>query len=79
MRRYTEFMKREDAISALKELDSTMHCAKLSREIHALNHQLESASAHKVKNQAWDRLISMLEKGLALGGDKFNRDELYDC
>jgi len=30
------------------------------------------------RSNAWDRLISMLKKGLPLGGEKFNRDELYD-
>ncbi len=30
------------------------------------------------QNHAWDRLIAILEEGLPLGGEKFNRDELYD-
>lgn len=28
--------------------------------------------------QAWDRLMTMLEAGFPLGGEPFNRDELYD-
>lgn len=27
---------------------------------------------------AWDRLMTMLEKGLPLGGGTFTRDDLYD-
>ncbi len=30
------------------------------------------------QNQAWDRLITILEAGLPLGGETFNRNELYD-
>jgi prevent-host-death family protein len=30
------------------------------------------------QNGAWDRLVAMLEQGLPLGGETFDRDALYD-
>jgi hypothetical protein len=54
-----------------------MHHAIHRKVATAFPHQKLSLSS-QTQNQAWDRLISMLEKGLQLGGEKFNRDELYD-
>ncbi|BAJ83176.1 prevent-host-death family protein (plasmid) [Acidiphilium multivorum AIU301] len=34
--------------------------------------------ADEARDQAWDRLLATLEKGLPLGGHRFDRDSLYD-
>jgi prevent-host-death family protein len=40
--------------------------------------QLAPYSGSPKRSQAWDRLLATLETGLPLGGERFNRDELYD-
>jgi prevent-host-death family protein len=40
--------------------------------------QLAPYSGPPKQSQAWDRLLATLETGLPLGGDTFDRDELYD-
>ncbi len=37
-----------------------------------------ASSLTQGQNGSWDRLMAMLEQGLPLGGDTFDRDELYD-
>lgn len=40
--------------------------------------RLAPYSASDERTGAWDRLLTMLETGLPLGGGVFDRDELYD-
>jgi prevent-host-death family protein len=40
--------------------------------------QLAPFSGAPKQSQAWNRLLATLEAGLPLGGEMFNRDELYD-
>jgi len=37
-----------------------------------------SGSAAAGNGAAWDHLVSVLETGLSLGGEAFNRDDLYE-
>lgn len=34
--------------------------------------------ADEARAPAWDRLLATLEEGVPLGGDRFDRDALYD-
>jgi prevent-host-death family protein len=38
----------------------------------------DAATVAEDRLKAWDRLIALFERGIPLGGERFERDSLYD-